>query len=313
MRAWYLPADTAARGLIFDEGRGRPISPEEVADASLLLAKAKEAADQQGPEYALEVTLSDGATRRYRGGMVWSPVRTEFVLREIAPTVPRFESDDTSVPRHIRSWLAHGALCAGGLVLIVGPVGSGKTTTASATVVERLHAFGGLAMAVEDPVEYKLAGAHGEGYCLQSEVGRGETYGEVLRRALRVYPPNNNNGMLFIGEVRDSAVAADALLSGTNGHLVIATLHADDIASGLRRLVTWGQERVGQGPARDLLAASFRVAVAQRLENGVVRARVLQNIDYRASQSLAERIKQGDFDSLAADLDAQRQIARRTG
>jgi len=135
-----------------------------------------------------------------------------------------------------------------GIFLVTGPTGSGKTTTLYASLA-RLDATELNIMTVEDPVEYDLP-AIGQ---TQVNPKIGLDFGRALRSILRQDPD-----VIMIGEIRDLETAQIAVQASLTGHLVLATLHTNDTASAVTRLVDMGIEPF-------LLASSLTGVLAQRL------------------------------------------------
>jgi len=135
-----------------------------------------------------------------------------------------------------------------GIVLVTGPTGSGKTTTLYAAL-SRLNASTTNIMTVEDPVEYDLNGIG------QTQVNAriDMTFAKALRAILRQDPD-----VIMIGEIRDLETAQIAVQASLTGHLVLATLHTNDAASAVTRLLDMGIEPF-------LLSSSLLGVMAQRL------------------------------------------------
>jgi general secretion pathway protein E len=135
-----------------------------------------------------------------------------------------------------------------GIVLVTGPTGSGKTTTLYAAL-SRLNASTTNIMTVEDPIEYDLNGVG------QTQVNAriDMTFGKALRAILRQDPD-----VIMIGEIRDLETAQIAVQASLTGHLVLATLHTNDAASAVTRLLDMGIEPF-------LLSSSLLGVMAQRL------------------------------------------------
>jgi len=135
-----------------------------------------------------------------------------------------------------------------GILLVTGPTGSGKSTTLYSALGEmdgqRLNIS-----TVEDPVEYELDS------CNQVQVNEktGLTFAAALRSLLRQDPD-----IIMVGEIRDNETARIAVQAALTGHLVLSTLHTNDAATSVTRLVNIGIEPY-------LIAASLNAAVAQRL------------------------------------------------
>ena len=144
-----------------------------------------------------------------------------------------------------------------GLVLIVGPTGSGKTTTLAA-LVQRINATRAVhIVTLEDPIEYEYPA--GQSLIHQREIGRDTTsFARGLRAALREDPD-----VILVGELRDSETMAIALTAAETGHLVLATLHTQDVTSSVNRIVDGLQQN--QQLVRCQLAESLAVVASQRL------------------------------------------------
>jgi general secretion pathway protein E len=135
-----------------------------------------------------------------------------------------------------------------GIVLVTGPTGSGKTTSLYAALQEMDRRTRNI-VTVEDPVEYDLPGIGQIPVNTRIELG----FARALRAILRQDPD-----VIMIGEVRDLETAQIAVQASLTGHLVLATLHTNDTASAVTRLIDLGIERF-------LLASSLRGVLAQRL------------------------------------------------
>ncbi len=146
--------------------------------------------------------------------------------------------------RTLRSLIAH----RNGVVVVTGPTGSGKTTTLYSMIRELNNGETNIST-VEDPIEYELAGITQ----MQVETKRDFTFASALRAILRQDPD-----VILVGEIRDGETAAIAVQASMTGHLVLTTLHTNDAASAIARLVDIGVER----PA---ISATMRGVVAQRL------------------------------------------------
>ena len=132
-----------------------------------------------------------------------------------------------------------------GMILVTGPTGSGKSTTLYATLTEIARSEVNV-ITVEDPVEYRIAGVNQ----VQVNPKAGLTFAAVLPAILRSDPD-----VVLIGEIRDAATAQLAIEAALTGHLVLATLHTNDAASAVPRLVDMGIEPFLVGSALDCVLA----------------------------------------------------------
>ncbi len=135
-----------------------------------------------------------------------------------------------------------------GIILVTGPTGSGKTTTLYA-VLRELNKISRNVITVEDPVEYRLEGINQ----VQVNVKAGLTFANGLRSILRQDPD-----IIMIGEIRDAETAQIAVRAAITGHLVLATVHTNDTASTITRLIDMGIEPY-------LVSTSIVGITAQRL------------------------------------------------
>ncbi|OGC03819.1 hypothetical protein A2276_08205 [candidate division WOR-1 bacterium RIFOXYA12_FULL_43_27] len=136
----------------------------------------------------------------------------------------------------------------GGIILVTGPTGSGKTTTLYATLKE-LKSNENNIITIEDPVEYVLP----EITQIQVNNKTGLTFARGLRSILRQDPD-----IIFIGEIRDLETAQIAIQAALTGHLVLATIHTNDAVSSICRLIDMGIKNY-------LVSATLLGAVSQRL------------------------------------------------
>ena len=135
-----------------------------------------------------------------------------------------------------------------GILLVTGPTGSGKTTTLY-SAINQIKGEGVNIVTVEDPVEYRMQGI----VQVQVQEKAGLTFAAALRSILRQDP-----NVVLVGEIRDKETAQIAVQASLTGHLVLSTLHTNDAANAVTRLVDIGVESYK-------IAASLRGVVAQRL------------------------------------------------
>lgn len=158
-------------------------------------------------------------------------------------TLPELGMDPTTLER-----FNHLIAAEHGLILVTGPTGSGKSTTLYAAL-DDLDTDTRNAVTLEDPIEYQLSGISQT----QINVKKGMTFASGLRSVLRQDPD-----IIMLGEIRDSETAVMAVQSSLTGHLVFSTLHTNDAASAVTRLLDLGIEPY-------LVASSLLGVLAQRL------------------------------------------------
>ena len=158
---------------------------------------------------------------------------------------------------------------ATGLILLCGPTGMGKTTTATALLKFFLENEGGFAYTIEDPPEMPMDGLYhakkgGLGLCKQTEVVN-NNWELGLRSALRSKPR-----YILVGETRTAETAAELLRAATSGHLVISTIHANNLEDGLTSLIKYAAASgMNEGLAADLLARGILGVIHQKLTGTV--------------------------------------------
>ncbi|MDH4130263.1 MAG: type IV-A pilus assembly ATPase PilB [Gemmatimonadota bacterium] len=135
-----------------------------------------------------------------------------------------------------------------GMVLVTGPTGSGKTTTLY-SALSRVNTIETNIMTAEDPVEYNLMGINQ--VLVRNEIGL--TFAAALKAFLRQDP-----NIIMIGEIRDLETGSIAIKAALTGHLVLSTLHTNDAASTITRMIDMGIEAFN-------VASAVNLVVAQRL------------------------------------------------
>ena len=166
-----------------------------------------------------------------------------------------------------------------GMILVTGPTGSGKTTTLYSALVD-LNKVADNICTAEDPVEYNFAGINQ----VQTKEEIGLTFAAALRSFLRQDPD-----IIMVGEIRDYETAEIAVKAALTGHLVLSTLHTNDTASAVTRLIDMGVEPF-------LVASSIVLIEAQRLVRTLCRkcrepfkppAELLQRLGYAPPEDAA--------------------------
>lgn len=185
----------------------------------------------------------DGRHIDLRVSIIAGPTGSSVVLRVLDPLRFPPSLDALTLPKPLLRALAGVLKRPHGLLVAVGPTGSGKTTTLY-TLLKELHAHNLHVVTVEDPVEYRLDGIN------QFETN---DFGSLLPKLLRHDPD-----VVMVGELRDERTTSMAVNAALTGHLVLSTVHANDSASTIHRLL-------GMGAPLHLLTSSLAGILSQRL------------------------------------------------
>jgi twitching motility protein PilT len=201
---------------------------------------------------AVDFSFSWHDRARFRGNAFFQKGTPALALRLIPATVPTMES--VGAPPVLDRLIDEPH----GLILVTGPTGSGKSTTQAALIGRINERHPVHVLTVEDPIEY--VHARRRAVINQREVGVDvPTFPEALRSALREDPD-----VLLVGEMRDLETIQFALTIAETGHLVFATLHTNDTAQAIDRLVdVFPAERQAQITVQ--LANTLTAVVHQRL------------------------------------------------
>ncbi|MDP1629276.1 MAG: GspE/PulE family protein, partial [bacterium] len=172
----------------------------------------------------------------------------KVALRILDSSVGIKTVDDLGLEQRNRNFLENALKKPFGMILITGPTGSGKTTTLYAAL-QILNKEGVNIVSLEDPVEYFINGLN------QSQVRPeiGYDFAQGLRHILRQDPD-----IIMVGEIRDSETAALAVHAALTGHIVLSTLHTNNVIGVIPRLLDMKIEPF-------LIPSSLNLAVAQRL------------------------------------------------
>jgi len=232
---------------------------------------------------SIDFAFSMGELGRFRVNLHFERGRVAAAVRALPTRVPSlsglgFSHDLTVLGRLPR-----------GLLLVCGPTGSGKTTTVAAIVAELNAHQDRHIVTIEDPIEYEHA--HGRSVVEQIEIGvDAPSFPEALRGALRQAPD-----VIVIGEMRDLESIRIAVTAAETGHLVIATVHAPDVAGAISRVAdAFPPER--QSSIRQELAMGLAAVLVQGLLQGVdgqlVPAAELLMVSYGARQHIRKNALQ---------------------
>ena len=171
-----------------------------------------------------------------------------IVMRLLNPKTTKVGLDILGIPDKLFKILDHEIKKPNGLILITGPTGSGKTTTLY-SFLRRIYNPEINLLTIEDPIEYHLEGITQT----QTESDKGYTFAEGLRSALRQDPD-----VIMVGEIRDKETASIAINASLTGHMVFSTLHTNNAAGVIPRLID-----LEVNPR--ILVSALTASIAQRL------------------------------------------------
>lgn len=232
-----------------------------------------------------------------------------YILRRISTNPPSLQ--ELRMPEEITNLVMRQSFGEfGGLVLVCGGPGQGKSTTCASFVQSRVREHGHFCLTVEDPPEFSL---HGNYDTADGRVGKivqvpatGDSFAAELKDALRCYPSQMRGSMLMVGEVRDGDTAAQLLRAAVNGQLVFSTLHASDPIAALSRMLALASQEMGESEASGLLAHSLRAVLTQRLLHRLLKVDVLLSLG--PTSSVAAQLRTGNLQSLASEVEQQRTL-----
>lgn len=207
---------------------------------------------QQG-HIAQNVTMANGEQVRVNVRLETTPTinGTDVVMRLFNMDQESYSLDKLGLSIEERKVVDAIIAKPTGLVLVVGPTGSGKTTTLY-SMLNSLNIETRKIITIEDPVEYQFGGIVQIPVDTNAE-GNDGSFAAKLRAILRLDPD-----IVMVGEIRDSETAKTALQASLTGHLVLSTFHASSAAAALVRL----EDVIGQNP---LFVSAIRLVMAQRL------------------------------------------------
>jgi type II secretory ATPase GspE/PulE/Tfp pilus assembly ATPase PilB-like protein len=221
-----------------------------IASAGNVSTSADEA--QQG-HIAQEVTMADGNKVDVNVRLETVPTINgmDVVMRLFNMNAEMYKLDKLGLSDKERAVVDAIIAQPSGLVMVVGPTGSGKTTTLY-SMLNSLNTDERKIITIEDPVEYQFPGIT-QISVRSTEEGNDGSFAEKLRAVLRLDPD-----IVMVGEIRDMDTAKTGLQAALTGHLVLATFHAGSAAAALTRIA----DIIGQNP---LFVSAIRLVMAQRL------------------------------------------------
>jgi twitching motility protein PilU len=273
------PIKIKIEGQIFPVNK-QVLSPETVRQTAIALM-TPEQRERFASDLEIDFAISEPGLGRFRVNVFLQRGYPAMVLRYITADMPRL--DTLGLPEVVSDL----ALLKRGLILVVGATGSGKSTTLAAMINLRNETFSDHIITIEDPIEFLHANKRS--IVNQREVGLDtKSYARALRGAMRAAPD-----VILIGEVRDrESMEAAINLAGT-GHLVLATLHANNCAETLDRIINMFPREQHTQIFLDL-SQYLRAILAQRLVMGKDNHRVAAMEVMLNTPHISELVKKGD-------------------
>ncbi len=237
-------------------GKIKPIStdllkPDQCREIVLSLMRERQKEEFRNMQ-ELQFAYSLGPEVRYRISAFVQQGLTGMVCRRIETRIPNFE--ELGCPE----LLTELALEKRGIILFVGATGTGKSTSMAAMVGYRNRRMTGHIITIEDPIEY--VHQHGKSLITQREVGIDtESFEVALRNTLRQAPD-----VILIGEVRTRETMDHAITFSETGHLVLATLHANNANQAMDRILHFFPEEQREQILLDL-SFNLKATIAQQL------------------------------------------------
>jgi twitching motility protein PilT len=281
------------------EGDFISVLPDEYHDEADFLKKKCEDFFIENKRTEFSITHEN---RLYRITVITNEISGQtYIIRQTPKQTKKFNEIPFSTPLKKSIELPN----ATGLVLIAGEMGSGKTTTAAATMEYRVECSGCLGVAIEDPNETLLEGKHGTGRIFMLEVSGEETYSTAIKKAYR-----SGAQAFFLGEIRDSATATEVLRASLT-MFVVSTIHASSVFDALERYVTFCEE-INPGAAATIANTLYIIAFQRMRHNmrqSVIHSRTVEIIGYnikklKNNSSVVSKIKNKNFKSLSDDFNS---------
>lgn len=260
------------------------LSPETVRQTALALMSAEQR-EYFMREWEIDFAISEPGLGRFRVNVFLQRGSPALVMRYITADMPRL--DQLGLPDVMQDLI----MSKRGLVLMVGATGSGKSTTIAAMINFRNEHSSDHIVTIEDPIEFLHTNKRS--IVNQREVGLDtRSYSRALRGVMRAAPD-----VILIGEVRDrESMEAAINLAGT-GHLVLATLHANNCAEALDRIINMFPRDQHTQIFLDL-SQYLRAILGQRLVMGKDGKRVAAVEVMLNTPHIAELVKKGDVVSI---------------
>ena len=209
--------------------------------------------------------------RNYRIERTLALEGEQYCARKMPASIPNLEK--LGLPSGVYRQLLSLANKSG-LILLAGATGMGKSTTIASLIKKYLQMEGGYAFTIEDPIEMPLDGVyqteHGDlGLCKQTVPPEGN-WAEGIKSALRSKPR-----YIYLGEIRSPEAAVELLRAATSGHLVLSTIHANNVNDAINALAKYAASSgISEDMAYGLMANGFLACVHQNLTGSPRRLKV---------------------------------------
>jgi twitching motility protein PilU len=273
------PVKIKIEGKIFPVNK-QILSPETVRQAALGLM-TQEQIDYFNEELEIDFAISETGLGRFRVNVFYQRGYPAMVLRYITADMPKL--DDLGLPEVFKDLV----MLKRGLILMVGAAGAGKSTTLAAMINYRNETSSDHILTIEDPIEYLHSNK--KSIVNQREVGLDtKSFARALRSAVRAAPD-----VILVGEIRDRETMEAAIALAGTGHLCIATLHANNCAETLDRIINMFPRDQHNQIFLDL-SQYLRGILSQRLVMTKTGKRVAACEVMMNTPHISELIKKGD-------------------
>jgi twitching motility protein PilU len=273
------PIKIKIEGQIFPVNKN-VLTPEVVRQTAIGLM-SQEQRERFQEELEIDFAISRPGLGRFRVNIFMQRGYPAVVLRYITADMPRLEA------LHLPDVMRDLIMLRRGLVLVVGSTGSGKSTTIAAMINHRNEGSSDHIVTIEDPIEFLHTNKRS--IVNQREVGLDtKSFARALRSVMRAAPD-----VILIGEIRDKESMEAAISLAGTGHLVLATLHANNCAETLDRIINMFPREQHNQIFLDL-SQYLKAVMAQRLVMGKDGKRVAAVEVMLNTPHISELIKKGD-------------------
>ncbi len=249
-------------------------SHDEIISRIKILAALRTDEHQAAQDGRFQIAIQNGQRIDVRVSIIPVYYGENAVLRLLSDKAEDFTLDALGFTKENQAQILNAIHRPYGMILITGPTGSGKTTTLY-SLIKILNTRKRSIITIEDPIEYSILGVNQ----IQANAKTELTFANGLRSILRQDP-----NIIMVGEIRDAETAGLAVNTSLTGHLLLSTLHTNDAATTLPRLLDMKVEAY-------LIASTVNIAIAQRLIRRICsQCKVLKKLSPAELKSLEELI-----------------------